>query len=104
MHPDELGARPDEPERPIEVVVGHGLGRVADDDRGRPGTRRVRLLVAQQPLPVELGQRVRRGDDEQRRTRIGAGRVGGAGRQRDYDPVGRDRGAEPARPSGQVGG
>ena len=40
VHADQLGTGPDEPERPVHVVVGQRLGCVADDHGARLGVRR----------------------------------------------------------------
>ena len=70
VHPDELGTRPNKPERAVEIGRREHLRRVADDDGSRACIGARRLLVAEQPLALELGERVIRCENVQRRPRV----------------------------------
>ena len=96
-----VGAAADQAERRVEIAIREVVAAVADDDRRDVRRAGLGLLARQQMLAVELPQRVRGRQDEQRPAGEARQRVGRGGRRRGDEPVGRDRRAALGESRGQ---
>jgi len=102
MHREEVGAAPDESEGNVQVPVRQVVAGIAEDDgRDRARRRGVRLVGREQALALELASGIRRGQDEDRATRMARRGIGSRGRGPGDDPIRVDGQATPPEPIGE---